>query len=122
MDDPTYKDVCSDKTGHAEAVRVYYDPDKVTYEKLLETFFENHNPTLLNRQGPDVGSQYRSAVFHHNEAQRQAAEAAKETLDQSGKFSKPVVTEIKPAVVFFKAEEYHQQYLEKQGKTSCSIE
>lgn len=122
MDEPTYKDVCSDKTGHAEAVRVYYDPDEITYEKLLDTFFENHNPTLVNRQGPDVGTQYRSAVFYHNDGQREVAEAAKKALDESGKFTRPVVTEINPAATFYKAEEYHQQYLEKRGKTSCSIE
>lgn len=121
LKDPTYKDVCTNKTGHAEAVRVYYDPDEISYEKLVDVFFDSHNPTTLNRQGPDVGTQYRSAIFYHSEAQKIVAEAKKNILGVSGRFSNPVVTEIAPATTFYKAEEYHQQYLEKRGKSSCGI-
>src|SRR5438309_11108845 len=108
---PTYKDVCSGTTGHAEAVEVEYDPSKVTYEELLEVFWENHDPTTLNRQGPDFGSQYRSVVFYHTPEQKAAAEAFKENLQRSGRFGKPVVTVIAPAPNFWRAEEYHQRYL-----------
>lgn len=118
---PTYEDVCTGETGHAEVVQVEYDPEQVSYNDLLAIFWKNHNPTTLNRQGPDVGTQYRSAVFYHNEAQRQAAEASKESLGRSGVFSRPIVTEITPATEFYRAEDYHQQYLEKRGKTSCRI-
>lgn len=118
---PTYEDVCTGETGHAEVVQVEYDPELVSYNDLLAIFWKNHNPTTLNRQGPDVGTQYRSAVFYHNEAQRQAAEASKESLGRSGVFSRPIVTEITPATEFYRAEDYHQQYLEKRGKTSCRI-
>jgi len=119
-ENPTYEDVCADKTGHAEAVEVTYDPVQVSYEQLLDVFWRIHDPTTLNRQGPDVGTQYRSAVFYHNKQQESAARASKQQLGQSGRFNKPIVTEIIPAAKFYRAEEYHQQYLEKRGQTSCS--
>jgi peptide-methionine (S)-S-oxide reductase len=118
---PSYKDVCTDRTGHAEAVEVEYDPAKISYDRLLEVFWENHDPTQLNRQGPDWGTQYRSAIFFHTSEQEAAAKASKEQLAKSGRFSKPVVTQIVPAVTFFEAEDYHQQYLEKKGLASCHI-
>ena len=118
---PTYEDVCSDATGHAEVVQVTFDPSRVSYERLLDIFFTNHNPTTLNRQGPDVGSQYRSAIFHHGEEQRVAAEAAKARWYRSGRWPRPIVTEIAPAPEFWRAEEYHQRYLEKRGLASCHI-
>jgi|SRR5579872_6126595 len=118
---PTYQDVCSDETGHAEVVQVTFDPAKISYDKLLDLFWSVHNPTTLNRQGPDVGSQYRSAIFFHTPEQQKAAQASKERLQQSGKFPRPIVTEITPASTFWKAEEYHQRYLEKHGRTSCHI-
>ena len=118
---PTYEDVCTDRTGHAEVVQVQYDPQKVTYEQLLDAFFSSHNPTTLNRQGPDVGSQYRSAIFYHTPEQQAAAEASKQRLNGSGRFGRPIVTEITPASTFHRAEEYHQQYLEKRGQASCHI-
>jgi peptide-methionine (S)-S-oxide reductase len=118
---PTYKDVCTDTTGHAEAVEVEYDPAKVSYEDLLNVFWENHDPTQLNRQGPDFGKQYRSAIFYHSPEQEQAAKASKEKLQNSGRFSRPVVTQIVPAVTFYEAEDYHQQYLEKRGLDTCHI-
>jgi peptide-methionine (S)-S-oxide reductase len=120
-DNPTYEEVCTDKTGHAEVVDIEFDPTKVSYDELLQVFFENHNPTTLNRQGPDVGKQYRSAVFFHSAEQQAQAEKVKAELDQSGKFSKPIVTEITPAKPFYRAEEYHQQYLLKRGIDSCHI-
>lgn len=118
---PTYQDVCSDRTGHAEAVEVEYDPNKISYDRLLDVFWENHDPTQLNRQGPDWGSQYRSAIFFHNSGQELAAKGSKEQLEKSGKFGKPIVTQIIPAVTFYPAEDYHQQYLEKRGMASCHI-
>jgi len=118
---PTYKDVCSGTTGHAEAVEVEYDPSRVTYEKLLEVFWENHDPTTLNRQGPDVGTQYRSAVFFLTPEQEAAAKASKEKLQRNGKYKRPIVTEINPASEFYPAEDYHQQYLEKRGLAHCRI-
>lgn len=118
---PTYKDVCSDKTGHAEAVEVTFDPAKVSYEKLLDVFWKMHNPTTLNRQGPDHGTQYRSAVFYQDEAQKAAAEASKARLEKSGKYRRPIVTEITAAGPFWQAEDYHQQYFEKRGGASCHI-
>jgi len=118
---PTYKEVCTDRTGHAEAVEVEYDPAKLSYDKLLEVFWENHDPTQLNRQGPDWGTQYRSAIFFHTPEQEAAAKASKERLEKSRRFSKPIVTQIVPAVEFFEAEDYHQQYLEKKGLASCHI-
>jgi len=118
---PSYKDVCTDRTGHAEAVEVEYDPTKVSYEKLLDVFWENHDPTQLNRQGPDWGNQYRSAIFFTSPDQQAAAQASKEELDKSHRYSKPVVTQIVPASTFYEAEEYHQQYLEKKGLATCHI-
>jgi peptide-methionine (S)-S-oxide reductase len=118
---PTYKQVCTDTTGHAEAVEIDYDPAKLSYDKLLEVFWENHDPTQLNRQGPDWGKQYRSAIFFHSAEQEAAAKASKEQLEQSHRFSKPIVTQIVPAVTFYEAEDYHQQYLEKKGLASCHI-
>ena len=119
--DPTYRDVCSHTTGHAEVVEVTYDPAEVSYDTLLNVFWGEHDPTQLNRQGPDVGRQYRSAIFHHSEAQREAAEAAKRKWEASGRWKRPVVTEISPAGPFWKAEEYHQRYLEKRGLASCHV-
>ena len=120
-DNPTYKDVCTDTTGHAEVVEITFDPAQLPYEKLLETFWKLHDPTTPNRQGPDVGSQYRSVIFFHSPAQEAAARAAKERLDKSGKFRHPVVTQIVPATPFYKAEDYHQRYLEKRGLASCHL-
>ena len=121
LPNPTYKDVCSDRTGHAEAVEVEYDPAKISYEQLLNVFWENHDPTQLNRQGPDWGTQYRSAIFFHTPEQESVANASKEVLGKSGRFSKPIVTRIVPATTFYEAEDYHQQYLEKRGLASCHI-
>lgn len=118
---PTYEDVCSDETGHAEVVQVEFDPKKISYEKLVEVFFENHNPTQVNRQGWDVGSQYRSVIFYHDEEQKKIAEKSKKELEASKKFSKPIATSIEPAKPFYAAEEYHQKYLMKRGKTSCHV-
>jgi peptide-methionine (S)-S-oxide reductase len=118
---PSYKEVCTDRTGHAEAVEIEYDPAKLSYDKLLEVFWENHDPTQVNRQGPDWGTQYRSAIFFHTPEQEAAAKASKEKLEKSRHFSKPIVTQIVPAVTFFEAEDYHQQYLEKKGLASCHI-
>jgi peptide-methionine (S)-S-oxide reductase len=120
-DHPTYEDVCSDETGHAEVVQVSFDPARVSYDRLLDIFFTSHNPTTLNRQGPDVGSQYRSAIFVHDDAQRAAAERARARWDASGRWPRPIVTEIVPAQPFWRAEEYHQRYLEKRGLASCHI-
>jgi peptide-methionine (S)-S-oxide reductase len=118
---PTYEDVCTDKTGHAEVVEVDFNPDEISYDQLLEVFWSNHNPTTLNRQGPDVGTQYRSAIFYHSPEQKAAAEASKERLQNSGKFPRPIVTQVEPAGNFWRAEEYHQQYLKKRGQTHCAI-
>jgi peptide-methionine (S)-S-oxide reductase len=112
---PSYRDVCTDKTGHAEVVQVEYDPSEVSYDDLLDVFWNCHNPTTLNRQGPDVGKQYRSAIFFYTPEQESAARASKEKLEQSGRWRAPVVTEITPASDFYSAEEYHQRYLEKRG-------
>ncbi len=114
MPSPRYQDVCTDRTGHAEAVQVEYDPEQVSYDELLKVFWENHNPTTLNRQGPDVGTQYRSAIFYHDAEQEKAAKESMKKL-QDSMTDKKVVTEITPAKEFFKAEEYHQRYFEKQG-------
>lgn len=118
---PTYRDVCTGRTGHAEVVQVKYDPAEVTYDKLLDVFWENHNPTTLNRQGPDVGTQYRSAIFYHSPEQKREAEQSKARLEASGRFRKPIVTEITQASAFYPAEDYHQRYLEKRGLASCHI-
>jgi peptide-methionine (S)-S-oxide reductase len=120
-ENPTYKDVCSHDTGHAEVVEVEFDPAQVTYEQLLDVFWNNHDPTTRNRQGPDIGSQYRSVVFYHSPDQQRAAEAKRAELDKSGRFRRPVVTQIEPAPVFYRAEEYHQEYLRKHGRTHCAI-
>ena len=121
MANPTYRDVCTGRTGHAEVVQVTYDPAEVSYDKLLDVFWENHDPTTLNRQGPDVGTQYRSAIFYHSPEQQREAEASKAHLEQSGRFRRPIVTEITPASAFYPAEDYHQRYLEKRGLASCHI-
>ncbi|MEY2480159.1 MAG: peptide-methionine (S)-S-oxide reductase [Verrucomicrobiota bacterium] len=120
-ENPTYKDVCTDETGHAEVVEVEFDPARVSYEKLLDVFWANHNPTTLNRQGPDVGTQYRSVIFYHSPQQKAAAEASRDKIDKSGRFNRPVVTQIEPAPKFYRAEEYHQRYLEKRGQTHCAV-
>jgi peptide-methionine (S)-S-oxide reductase len=121
LSSPTYEDVCTDKTGHVEVVQVEYDPAQVSYEELLKIFWENHDPTTLNRQGPDVGTQYRSIVFYHTPEQKTAALACKEKLQQSGRFKRSIVTAIEPASTFWRAEEYHQKYLEKHGRTHCHL-
>ncbi|MBI4836736.1 MAG: peptide-methionine (S)-S-oxide reductase MsrA [Candidatus Abawacabacteria bacterium] len=118
---PTYDDVCAKNTGHAEVVQVIYDPQQISYEALLDVFWQNHNPTTYNRQGPDVGSQYRSVIFYHTPEQKLAAEISKDVLDKSGKFNRAVVTQIVPAQPFYRAEEYHQRYLSKLGRDSCRI-
>ncbi|HUT56605.1 MAG TPA: peptide-methionine (S)-S-oxide reductase MsrA [Phycisphaerae bacterium] len=120
FDNPTYEDVCTGRTGHAEAVEVTYDPSRVTYDDLLEVFWGCHDPTTLNRQGSDVGYQYRSGIFYHSQDQKAAAEASKSRLDGAGRHSRPVVSQIVPASAFYPAEEYHQQYLQKRGAASCS--
>ncbi|MEQ8787108.1 MAG: peptide-methionine (S)-S-oxide reductase MsrA [Pirellulaceae bacterium] len=119
VENPTYEQVCTGRTGHAEAVEVVYDPEKVGFDQLLDVFWKIHDPTQLNRQGPDTGTQYRTAVFYRDESQREAAEASKARLAESGRFPRPVVTEITPATTFYAAEEYHQQYLEKRGMRQC---
>lgn len=118
---PTYKDVCTDTTGHAEVIKIEFDPAKVTYAKLVETFFKLHDPTQLNRQGPDYGSQYRSAIFFYSPEQEKAAREIKERLDKSGKYKRPIVTQVEKAAEFYRAEEYHQQYLFKRGMDSCHL-
>jgi peptide-methionine (S)-S-oxide reductase len=120
-ENPTYKEVCSDKTGHAEAVEVTFDPEKVSYEQLLKVFWSTHDPTQLNRQGPDYGSQYRSAIFFHSPEQEKTARASKERLQNSSEYKRPVVTQIEQAGAFYQAEDYHQQYLEKRGLASCHL-
>jgi peptide-methionine (S)-S-oxide reductase len=118
---PSYRDVCSGTTGHAEVVEVTFDPEQVSYDQLLDVFWANHDPTTKNRQGPDVGEQYRSAIFYHSPEQRAAAEASKAREDASGRHRRPIVTEITPAADFWRAEEYHQRYLEKRGVAHCRI-
>ena len=112
---PTYEEVCTDTTGHAEAVQVEYDPNKISYQDLLDVFWSNHDPTSVNRQGPDIGLQYRSAIFFHDDEQKNIAEKSKEEIEKSNKFSKKIVTEITHAPEFYKAEEYHQKYFQKHG-------
>ena len=121
LEHPTYKEVCTDHTGHAEVVQVTFDPARLPYESLLDAFFSLHDPTQLNRQGPDWGSQYRSAVFTHSEQQAAEAHAKIMELSAAGTFRKPIVTQVAPATNFWKAEEYHQKYLEKRGMVSCHI-
>ena len=118
---PTYRQVCSHKTGHAEVTEVTYDPEKVSYEELLDVFWNVHNPTQLNRQGPDIGDNYRSVIFFHDEDQQKAAVASKERLEEAKRYRKPIVTQIEPAQTFWRAEEYHQQYHEKGGWSACRI-
>lgn len=118
---PTYKEVCTDATGHAEAIEITFDPAKVAYKQLVDLFFKMHDPTQVNRQGPDFGTQYRSAIFYHSPEQQAVAGAAKDELDKSGKYKKPVATQILPAGPFYRAEEYHQRYFEKNGGPSCHI-
>ncbi len=115
LDDPSYEDVCSGRTGHAEAVQVEFDPGKVSYDQLLDLFWQIHDPTTLNRQGPDIGTQYRSAIFFRDPGQEAAARASKVRQADSGRVAKPIVTEIVPAGTFWRAEDYHQQYFEKRG-------
>ena len=115
LPNPTYKDVCTDRTGHAEVVQVEYDPAQVSYEQLLDVFWKLHDPTQLNRQGPDTGTQYRSVIFFHTPEQEAAARASRDALERSGRYRRPIVTEITPAGPFWRAEEYHQRYLEKRG-------
>jgi peptide-methionine (S)-S-oxide reductase len=120
-ENPGYREVCTGLTGHAEAVEIHFDPAIVTYAELLDVFWANHDPTTLNRQGPDVGSQYRSAVFYHNDEQKAVALESKERVIASGRYKNPVVTEITPAAHFYRAEDYHQQYFEKRGVASCRV-
>ena len=119
--DPTYQDVCTDRTGHAEAVEVEFDPAKISYDQLLDAFWSLHDPTTPNRQGPDVGTQYRSAIFYHDAEQEKAAIASRERAQKSGRFPRPIVTEIVQAPKFFPAEEYHQRYYEKHNLRGCGI-
>jgi peptide-methionine (S)-S-oxide reductase len=121
LDNPSYKDVCTDQTGHAEVVEVTFDPTKITYQQLLDQFFSLHDPTQLNRQGPDWGTQYRSVVFYHSPEQKAAAEATIARLNADHRFPKPIVTQVVPAQTFWRAEDYHQKYLEKRGVASCHI-
>lgn len=121
LDKPSYKDVCTDETGHAEVVQVTFDPEKLSYSQLLDVFWKIHDPTQLNRQGPDFGKQYRTAIFFHSPEQEQTARKSKQALEASGKFHRPIATEISPAKTFWRAEEYHQRYAEKRGAESCHI-
>lgn len=116
---PSYKEVCTDRTGHAEVVQIEYDPAKVSYTELLNVFWTSHDPTQVNRQGPDVGTQYRSVIFYHSPEQEQAAHASKAEMEASGKFRRPIATEIVPVPAFWRAEEYHQKYLAKRGISHC---
>lgn len=120
-DKPTYQDVCSHGTGHAEALKIIFDPEQVSYQKLLEIFWKSHNPTTVNRQGPDVGDQYRSSIFYTSEDQKQEAEKSKIEMDKSGRWKNPIVTEIVPAALFYRAEEYHQKYAFNRGLGSCHL-
>ena len=120
-ENPSYRDVCSHTTGHAEVVQVEYDPARVSYEQLLKVFWENHDPTQLNRQGPDIGDQYRSVIFYHSPEQEAAAIASKAALEEAHKYRRPIVTQILPEPTFYLAEDYHQQYLEKRGLSTCRI-
>ena len=121
LEHPTYKEVCTDRTGHAEVVEVTFDPSRLSYETLLDAFFALHDPTQVNRQGPDWGTQYRSVIFTHNDEQFAQARAKIAELNASGSYRKPIATQIVPATTFWKAEEYHQKYLEKRGMVSCHI-
>ena len=116
---PTYEQVCTDKTGHVEVIQITYDPEQINYEKLLDKFWEIHDPTQLNRQGPDIGTQYKSVIIYHNENQKQIAKKSKNKKQKTGKYINPIASEITPAKEFYPAEKYHQKYLEKHGKISC---
>jgi peptide-methionine (S)-S-oxide reductase len=118
LENPTYEDVCSHTTGHAEVVEVTYDPDRVSYDQLLQVFWRKHDPTQLNRQGWDIGDQYRSVVFFHDKEQQEAALAAK--AREQASYTAPIVTQVEPAGTFYEAEDYHQQYLEKRGRSTCT--
>ena len=120
-DHPSYREVCTGRTGHAEVVQLEYDPARISYERLLDVFWESHDPTTKDRQGPDVGTQYRSAIFFHTPEQEAAARTSIERLDSAGRFRRPIVTMIEPASTFWRAEEYHQRYLEKRGSASCRL-
>jgi len=120
-ENPTYKDVCRGDTGHAEVVEVEYDPEKVSYETLVDTFWTSHDPTQVNRQGPDYGDQYRTVVFYHSPEQKAAAEESRRTMDASGRFISPIATSIEPATTFYMAEDYHQEYLVKRGLATCHL-
>ncbi len=121
LDEPTYQQVCTDTTGHAEVVQISFDPSKISFEQLLNCFWQWHDPTTLNRQGPDVGTQYRSAIFYHDEAQLALAQQSIKELDASGVFARPIVTTLERAATFWRAEEYHQDYLKKRGMSACHI-
>ena len=121
LEKPTYKDVCTDETGHAEVVQVTFDPQKLSYSQLLDVFWKIHDPTQVNRQGPDFGKQYRTVIFFHSRDQEEIARKSKQALESSGKFRHPIATEISPVKTFWRAEEYHQRYLEKRGAESCHI-
>ncbi|MGI8759107.1 MAG: peptide-methionine (S)-S-oxide reductase MsrA [Acidimicrobiales bacterium] len=120
-DDPSYRQVCTGRTGHAEVVQVEYDPERLSYDDVLSVFWDNHDPTTRDRQGPDVGTQYRSAIYFHDAGQEATARASKDELEAAGRFRRPIVTEISPAATFWAAEDYHQQYLEKRGLSTCRI-
>jgi len=121
LPNPTYEDVCTDRTGHAEVVEVDYEPSQVSFDTLLDVFWNGHDPTQQNRQGPDVGSQYRSTIFYHSPEQEAAAKASKDRLEKAGRFRRPIATSIEPAQTFWRAEDYHQRYLEKRGLGSCHV-
>ena len=121
LENPSYHDVCTGRTGHAEAVLIQFDPSRVTFAQLLDVFWASHDPTQLNRQGPDVGTQYRSAIFYHDEAQKSEADASIARLNASGRFRRPIATQVVPAATWFRAEEYHQRYNEKHGRESCAV-
>lgn len=121
VDNPTYKQVCTDRTGHAEVVQVSFDPAKVSFDKLLGVFFANHDPTTLNRQGPDIGSQYRSVIFTHSPEQEKTARAKIAALTKAGRYKRPIVTTVEPFKNFYRAEDYHQRYFEKNGLPSCHV-
>ena len=120
-EDPSYQDICSHRTGHAEVVEIDYDPSRISYAELLDAFFELHDPTQLNRQGPDIGDQYRSVIFFHTPEQQQTAERMKKALNDAGRYARPIATVIDPAPTFWRAEEYHQRYIEKRGTTGCAV-
>ncbi len=121
LEKPTYQDVCTNATGHAEVVQVTFDPNMISYEQLLEVFWNSHDPTQVNRQGPDTGTQYRTVIFTHSDEQKRKAEESKKALEESHRFARPIATHIVPAETFWKAEDYHQQYLAKRGLGSCHI-